>query len=129
VVVEKDWLNYEHTWKTIQDVVSGKFCDPYEEIDRLQARVAELKASAVVPVAHIKWSNHKQSNDEIQYDHVIGETPFGQFQITWKGWKEDSCPTVDDTPWGGFLNAYSNVEEAKKACQTEYQNRIEKLLQ
>jgi hypothetical protein len=42
-VVEKDWLNYEHTWKTIQDVVSGKFCDPYEEIDRLQARVAELE--------------------------------------------------------------------------------------
>ena len=42
VVVEKDLLNYEHTWKTIEHVASGKFCDPYEEIDRLKARVAEL---------------------------------------------------------------------------------------
>ena len=49
VVVEKDWLNYEHTWKTIEHVASGKFCDPYEEIDRLEARVAELDPSAVVP--------------------------------------------------------------------------------
>ena len=43
VVVEKDWLNYEHTWKTIEHVASGKFCDPYEEIDRLEARLAELE--------------------------------------------------------------------------------------
>jgi len=43
VVVEKDWLNYEHTWKTIERAASGKFCDPYEEIDRLEARLAELE--------------------------------------------------------------------------------------
>jgi hypothetical protein len=43
VVVEKHWRNYEHTWKTIEHVASGKFCDPYEEIDRLEARLAELE--------------------------------------------------------------------------------------
>jgi hypothetical protein len=87
-----------------------------------------MTTRAVVPVAHIKWSDRKLANDKIQYSHVIGETPFGRFKITWKSWKEDPCPTVDETPWGGFLNAYSDVEEAKLACKAEYQIRIEQAL-
>jgi hypothetical protein len=44
VVVEKDWRNYEHTWKTIEHVASGKFCDPYEEIDRLHLHIEQAHA-------------------------------------------------------------------------------------
>jgi len=44
VVVEKDWLNYEHTWKTIEHVASGKFCDPYEEIYQLKGQLEQAQA-------------------------------------------------------------------------------------
>jgi len=44
VVVEKDWQNYEHTWKTIERVASGKFYDPYEEIDGLNLHIEHLQA-------------------------------------------------------------------------------------
>jgi hypothetical protein len=33
------------------------------------------------------WTDEQKSNDEISYNHVIAETPFGRFLITWKGWK------------------------------------------
>jgi hypothetical protein len=123
---------------TVEDaeLMTGKIAKQGVEIaelkserDELRAQVAELKASAVVPVAHIKWSNHKQSNDEIRYDHVIGKTPFGNFQITWKSWKESDCPTVDETPWGDFFGAYVSVDEAKSACEAEYKKRIEQCFQ
>lgn len=34
VVVESDWPNYEHTWKTIERVSDSSYSDPYAEIER-----------------------------------------------------------------------------------------------
>ena len=89
------------------------------ELERGQAAQSERAE----PTAPIEWSNHRQSNDEIPYDHVTAETPFGRFEITWKGWKEHDRPTVDETPWGDYFGAFETVEEAKAACEAEYFRR------
>jgi hypothetical protein len=42
VVVESDWSNYEDTWKAIEQVANGEYQSPYESVEQLQARCAEL---------------------------------------------------------------------------------------
>ena len=76
------------------------------------------------PVSCIEWTPELPANKEIPYNHVLAETPFGKFEITWKGWKENDSPTVDETPWGDYFGAYSTVGEAKAACEVEYARRL-----
>lgn len=73
---------------------------------------------------NLQWSEHQPPSDECSYNHVTAETPFGRFLITWKGWKESDCPTVDETPWGGWWEAFATVEDAKQACADEYLKRL-----
>ena len=72
----------------------------------------------------VKWTAEMPANESIRYNHVTAETPFGRFEITWKGWKEHDSPTVDETPWGDYFGAFSTVDEAKAACELEYSRRI-----
>lgn len=76
----------------------------------------------------IQWSEYRQANSEICYDHVTAETPFGRFKITWKGWKQFDCPTVDETPWGDYFGSFYDVEEAKESCEKEYEERLRQAL-
>ncbi len=72
----------------------------------------------------LKWTEPQQPNDEVCYNHVIAQTPFGRFLITWKGWKKYDSPTIDETPWGDFGGAESDVETAKALAETEYFKRV-----
>ena len=72
----------------------------------------------------LRWSGETQPNEEVPYHHVIAETPFGRFLVTWKGWKEYDSPTIDETPWGEFLGAHSNLEDAKEAAQLAFDQRV-----
>ena len=58
------------------------------------------------------------------YNHAIAETPFGDFLITWKGWKERPMFTVDETPWGDWIGPYSRLEIAKEECEYEFSKRV-----
>jgi hypothetical protein len=71
----------------------------------------------------LEWSKQFEPTEEIRYNHVIADTPFGRFLITWKGWKlYDSC-VVDETPWGDWYAAFNSLDEAKQACSDEF-NRL-----
>lgn len=72
----------------------------------------------------LKWSEPQDSNSECHYNHVTAETPFGNFLITWKGWKEDDHPTIDETPWGGWESAHCDLEEAKEEAEKKYFTRL-----
>lgn len=79
-------------------------------------------------VGEIQWNPVTPSNKEVPYDHVIGTTPLGRFLITWKGWKEDPGFVVEETPWGEWLDCYSELDEAMRGAQTAYENRVKSCL-
>lgn len=58
-VVEHDWPNYEHTWKTIQQVAEGTF-DPGREADLLEEleRRKEQITSAAKAIQDLQYENH-----------------------------------------------------------------------
>ena len=65
----------------------------------------DTKTSALV------WSSEHEANESIRYNHVLADSPFGQFSIEWKGWKDhDSyCVYLD----GDYLDSDNNLDEAK----------------
>jgi hypothetical protein len=92
---------------------------------RLQAIPDSPKEKKPTLASGLQWSENMPASKECRYDHCIAQTPFGRFLITWKSWKEYDSPTVDETPWsvwGGFFNS---VDEAKAACQREFDKRLE----
>ena len=76
------------------------------------------------PSSGLQWTENRQPNEECRYNHCIAETPFGRFLITWKGWKRYDDPTVDDTPWGDWYGGFNSVDEAKAACQREFDVKV-----
>ena len=79
-------------------------------------------------IKKLEWSEVKEPNSECSYHHVTATTPFGDFLITWKGWKEYPEPTIDETPWGGFLDCCHDLEHAKEIAELKYKERVEKCL-
>lgn len=80
-------------------------------------------------IIRLKWSDTKRPCKEIPYDHVIAETPFGHILITWKGWKENDCPTIDEFPGGGWLSVGSDLEDAKDIAEKEWDKRVSSCIQ
>ena len=75
-------------------------------------------------IPKLLWSEERQPNEHVPYNHVTANTPFGRFLITWKGWKKWSDPTIDETPWGVFGGIGTSLEEAKEIAEKEYHRRL-----
>jgi hypothetical protein len=73
----------------------------------------------------IKWLAEKDPDKTCGYNNVVGETPFGRFLITWKGWKEWPTYTVDDAPIDVVGFCGSSLDEAKEHCDVEYAKLID----
>ncbi len=79
-------------------------------------------------IVKIEWSDHHEPNDICHYDHVIGQSPLGEFRIEWKGWKEHKCFTIDVSPFG-YLDCYAgSLEVAKKDAQGYFESNIKKCI-
>lgn len=72
----------------------------------------------------LKWTEIRDPNNTAPYTHVLALTPFGRFLITWKGWKDNDSPTVDETPWGDWDSAHDDLEEAKEHCEKKYCEKL-----
>lgn len=59
----------------------------------------------------LKWSDEKEANVNIRYNHIILVTPIGDFTVEWKGWKECDSKTVYLD--GYYLADFYTIEEAK----------------
>ena len=75
-------------------------------------------------IAPIAWSDVKPPTADCYYNHITAETPLGNFLITWKSWKENYQPTVDQTPWGDWYVVCDSVEDAMLKAEAEYKKRI-----
>lgn len=80
-----------------------------------------MKAEDIKP---LQWSVRYKPNSDIRYDHVIANTAFGKFLITWKGWKETNDAEIEETPWGGYMSDMGTVEELKQIAEQEWQKRL-----
>lgn len=77
----------------------------------------------------IRWSGPREPNKECPYNSVIGQTPFGDFLITWKGWKKNPLYDIDETPWEVFLSgAFDDLEAAKSAAEKQYSEKLAECL-
>ncbi len=75
----------------------------------------------------LEWSEERPPNDECHYNHVIAESPFGRFLITWKGWKDYPNPTIDESPWG-YAGCGYDVAEAKQIAELEFHKRLQQCI-
>jgi hypothetical protein len=80
-----------------------------------------MRAEYIKP---LQWSIRYKPNSDIRYDHVIANTAFGRFLITWKSWKELNEAAIEETPWGGYMSETGAVEELKQIAEQEWQKRI-----
>jgi hypothetical protein len=75
-------------------------------------------------VTLLAWSEVRAPNAECPYTHVVADSPFGRLLLTWRGWKEYDCPTLDESPWGATGYAGGDVEEAKRNVEAEFARRL-----
>lgn len=73
----------------------------------------------------IEWTENRKPNKQCPYDHCIGETPFGNFLLTWKGHKDepdfDASLMFDETPWNDvWVDLWGGIEGAKRAAEERY---------
>lgn len=74
----------------------------------------------------LQWREPAPANEEIRYDHVIAQTPFGRILITWKGWKSHSSYDVEEAPGQdlGVCMSYNSLTEAKQKASEQYWERL-----
>jgi len=89
------------------------------------ARIEELESALIKP---LKWTEPRKGHIYIPYDHVIAETPMGNFEITWKSWKSHANYDINHSYFDYIGSCYS-LEEAKSAAQQYHNNMITSCLQ
>ena len=76
----------------------------------------------------IEWSAELEPYEKVRYNHVTASTPFGDFLITWKGWKSFDSFVVEETPWGDWYEPFFSLEEAKIECELLFQQKLKSCL-
>lgn len=70
------------------------------------------------------WSEPVAPEEGCRYHHVTANTPFGEFSIQWKGWKEHDDRTVFFN--GEFLlNGGETLDEAKMQAEGWWQTTLQ----
>ena len=82
-----------------------------------------------IRIKPLVWSDPAPPNEEIRYDHITADTPFGRFLVTWKGWKDHDPPIIDETPWGGWEAATDSLDEARDLCWRRYEEKLRECME
>jgi hypothetical protein len=80
----------------------------------LQAQPTPAQGDVVERVG-LLWSEATPPDAECSYDYCAAKTPFGNFQIEWKSWKEH--PGYVCYFNGEFLATHDTLDGAKNACR------------
>lgn len=78
-------------------------------------------------VKDIDWTEEFQPHKHCSYNHLIGRTGLGDFQIEWKGWKtyDGRCIYL----CGDYLETVDSTEEAKIWCSNYFTKLVNSCLQ
>ena len=75
----------------------------------------------------MKWTEHREPNSEIPYDHIIAETPLGRVTIEWKGWKAYPSYTVYIGEYGDYIGNVFTLDAAKDVALKYLKDKSEEL--
>lgn len=70
----------------------------------------------------LTWTDPSKPNDSCPYDHMRADTPFGEYLITWKSWKDYPDYGIDFQD--NYVSFASSLEEAKDAAQADFEKRL-----
>ena len=80
----------------------------------------------------IDWSEEFEPNAKCRYNHVIGNSPLGEFLISWKGWKSFPSYELDEIPWNRDPSSgqqENSLSEAKSVCEKLLEDKLKSCLQ
>lgn len=67
--------------------------------------------AAAADLKPLEWSEERQPDEDIRYNHVIADSVLGRFSVEWKGWKE--YDSRDLYLAGEHIDSFHSVDEAK----------------
>lgn len=75
-------------------------------------------------IKQLEWSEERQPCWECGYNHVVATSPFGQWRIEWKGWKENPSfyLVLQDLPMQ--TEAMQSLDDAKAAAQSMFVGKV-----
>jgi len=68
------------------------------------------------------WTEPSKPNNACPYDHTTAETPFGEYLISWKSWKDYPGYGVDFCE--NYVAFGDTLEEAKNLAQADFDRRL-----
>ena len=125
--------------KRATELAEQYFADAGQWRARAEIAEARLKASGLTPdvqatgsaaklaIPPLKWSDPKPP-DGCAYDHVTADTPWGQYRIEWKSWKDEPGLPSGRTVFGPgpeeYIGTAYSLEEAQKIAQDDVGRKI-----
>lgn len=76
----------------------------------------------MITVKQIEWSEINPTQGH-PYDHVIGESNLGKWEITWKGWKDRPNFEIE-SPLDYYIGSDVTLEGAKEHAQEIFKELI-----
>ena len=75
-------------------------------------------------VKSIVWGGANPPNCDCDYDHCFGESPLGEWMITWESWEYKTKFCIIESPFGCIEGYGATLEDAQKTAQIELEKRI-----
>ncbi len=70
----------------------------------------------------LEWTPAAPSNSGCPYDHTRAKTPFGDYLVTWKSWKD--YPSYGLEFADEYLTTENTLPDAKLAAQEDFDRRV-----
>lgn len=67
--------------------------------------------AAATELKPLEWTEERQPDEDIRYNHVIADSVLGRFSVEWKGWKD--YDSRDLYLAGEYIDSFHSVDEAK----------------
>lgn len=100
---------------------------PFYPIKRAEEALAFYRQQGDTKTSALVWSREYEANETIRYNHVLADSPLGQFSIEWKGWKEhDSYCTYIG---GHYLYSAYDLDEAKLIAEKYLMGKAQELFE
>lgn len=100
--------------------------------DAAKAVIAKVMGDASLEVSCetknlLNWSEEHEANESIRYNHILADSPLGQFSIEWKGWKDHDayCVYLD----GDYLDSDNDLDEAKLIAEKRLADKSHELFE
>lgn len=67
--------------------------------------------AAATELKPLEWTEERQPDEDIRYNHVIADSVLGRFSVEWKGWKDYDSRVLYLA--GEYIDSFHSVDEAK----------------